>query len=44
VLALGYPKEEVIIEEINEDGDFKYWRDEKEVHHVPKRTLDEVIL
>lgn len=44
VLALGYPKEEVVIEEINESGDFKYWRDEKEVHHVPKRTLDEVIL
>ena len=44
VLALGYPKEEVVIEEINENGDFKYWRDEKEVHHVPKRTLDEVIL
>jgi nitroreductase len=44
VLALGHPKEEVVIEEINENGDFKYWRDEKEVHHVPKRTLDEVIL
>ena len=44
VLALGYPNEEVVIEEINETGDVKYWRDEKEVHHVPKRTLDELIL
>ena len=44
VLALGYPKEEVVIETINTSGDVRYWRDENEVHHVPKRTLDELIL
>lgn len=44
VLALGYPKEEIVIETINKSGDIKYWRDENEVHHVPKRTLDELIL
>ena len=44
VVALGYPKEEVVIETINESGDIKYWRDENEVHHVPKRSLDELIL
>lgn len=44
VLALGYPKEEVVIETINEDGDVKYWRDENQVHHVPKRTLEELII
>lgn len=44
VLALGYPKEEVVIEPINENGDIKYWRDENAVHHVPKRGLDELIL
>ena len=44
VLALGDPKEEVVIDPIGPDGDIKYWRDENEVHHVPKRTLEEVIL
>ena len=44
VLALGYPKEKVVLEEVGPDGDIKYYRDANDVHHVPKRTLDEVIL
>ncbi|HVN58602.1 MAG TPA: nitroreductase family protein [Bacteroidales bacterium] len=43
VLAIGKPVEEVVIEEIN-NGDVKYWRDGNKVHHVPKRSLDEIIL
>lgn len=43
VLALGKPAETVVIEQIK-DGDYKYWRDEKGVHHVPKRSLEELIL
>lgn len=43
VLALGKPKETVVLEEMK-DGEVKYWRDEAQVHHVPKRSLDEIII
>jgi nitroreductase len=44
VLALGKPKEHVVIEEAGPDGDIKYWRDSAGVHHVPKRPVAEVVL
>jgi nitroreductase len=44
VLALGYPKEKVVLEEIGPEGDIKYYRDAQDVHHVPKRRLADVIL
>jgi nitroreductase len=44
VIALGSPKETVVIEEMEPGGSVKYWRDEHGTHHVPKRSLDEVIL
>lgn len=44
VLALGKPKEVVQVEPIGADGSVKYWRDEQQVHHVPKRALEEIIV
>lgn len=44
VIALGRPKETVVIEPIGPAGDIKYWRDAQGVHHVPKRSLDELIV
>lgn len=44
VLALGKPRERVVLEAIGPDGDIRYWRDEQGVHHVPKRTLNEIIV
>jgi nitroreductase len=44
VLALGKPKETVVIDPIGPDGSIKYWRDGDQVHHVPKRALEEIIL
>ena len=44
VLALGKPAETVVLEDVGPDGDIKYYRDDEDVHHMPKRTLDELVL
>jgi len=44
VLALGKPAERVDLEDLGPEGDIRYWRDEEEIHHVPKRKVEELIL
>ncbi len=44
VLALGIPAEEVMIEPLPSDGKIEYWRTSDNTHHVPKRSLNELIV
>ncbi len=43
VLGLGVPEETVVLTEA-QDGNTKYYRDENDVHYVPKRPLSEIII
>ena len=46
VCAFGLPAEEVRLEPLSAspDGSIKYWRDDAGVHHVPKRSLEDVLI
>lgn len=41
VVALGYPNESPVEEEFR--GSIKYWQDESNVLHVPKRKLGDIL-
>ncbi len=45
IIALGRPAEKVVLEDLlSEDAGIKYYRDDSDVHHVPKRGLRDIIL
>ncbi|MDO5403681.1 MAG: nitroreductase family protein [Eubacteriales bacterium] len=44
IVAFGKPAEKIVLKEVNEGDSLKYYRDEKDVHYVPKRKLSDIII
>ncbi len=43
-LAIGKPNETVILDTTKTSKGIRYWREKDDTHHVPKRSLDEIII
>lgn len=44
IIALGKPSERVVVDDVIDPEDIEYWRDDDGVHHVPKRSLEDLLL
>ncbi len=44
IVAFGKPDEEIVLTEALPGENLNYYRDENDVHYVPKRRLDDVLL
>lgn len=44
IVALGKPDEEIVITEVTEEGGTNYYRDEADIHYVPKRSLEDILI
>ena len=44
IVAIGKPAETVVLTDPAEDGSVKYYRDVNDVHYVPKRKLEDILL
>lgn len=44
VVALGRPGEKIVLEELAANANPAYWRTPDQVHHVPKRRMEDVLI
>lgn len=44
VLAIGKPDEKIVLEDVDQKADTTYYRDAQDIHHVPKRKLEDSIV
>lgn len=44
IVAIGKPAEEIVITEVGPDESVDYYRDENDVHYVPKRRLEDIVI
>lgn len=44
VIALGKPAETIKLETVGADGNIRYWRGDDQVHYVPKRKLEDLVI
>ena len=43
IVAFGKPDETIVVKEIENGESIKYYRDENDVHYVPKRKLEDIV-
>jgi nitroreductase len=43
IIALGTPAEQVVLEDLSLERSIKYYRSADGVHHVPKRSIDDLV-
>jgi nitroreductase len=44
LIALGYPNETIVVDDVRKGSRLAYYRDNEDVHHVPKIILDDMIV
>ena len=44
IVAFGKPDEQIVLTEVEEGESIQYYRDEQDVHYVPKRKLEDIVL